>query len=149
MREQSRENQFGDRTAGLALDHVGIVVPDLDSALERFHAVLGGVVVRFDDDEPLDCRWGRVEVAGSPPIEFVAPRGARSPYRAFLDRRGEGLHHVSFRIGDLDRERERVEALGLEVIGFDRDHAGWQELFIHPRHTSGALVHLAVPPGDR
>lgn len=130
----------------LVLDHVGLVVEDLDSALERYATLLGGAVNVFEDDEPLDCRWGNVTLPGSVPIELLSPRSEASPYRAFLDQRGEGLHHLSFRIDDLDAERERMKRLGLDVLGLCRDHGGWQEFFLHPRETHRALLHFGVPP---
>lgn len=130
----------------LALDHVGILVADFSAALERYGALLAGTFEVFEPDEALDCDWARLDMLGTPQVELVAPRSAHSPYARDLERRGEGLHHVSFRSEDICAERDRVEALGIEVIGFSLAHAGWQELFVHPRHSHGALLHFCVPP---
>jgi len=130
----------------IALDHVGILVADFDAALGRYGALLSGTFEVFEPDETLDCHWARLEMQGTPPVELVAPRSDRSPYAEDLRRRGEGLHHVSFRVGDIVAERERIAALGLDIRGFSLDHGGWQELFVHPRQTHGALLHFCVPP---
>jgi len=129
-------------------DHVGILVADVDAAIARYERLLGGRFERYEDDEELDCRWARAPIGGGAALELVAPRSARSPYARDLERRGAGLHHVSFRVDDVAAERARLEGLGHEVLGFSLDHAGWQELFVHPRHADGVLVHLCVPPPE-
>lgn len=130
----------------VAFDHVGILVGDLNAGLERYAAMLGGAVERYEDDDELDCRWARIQVAGVACMELVSPRSETSPYAQDLRRRGEGLHHVSFRVDDLEAHGARLAALGLEILGYSPDHAGWQELFVHPRQTHRALVHFCVPP---
>jgi methylmalonyl-CoA epimerase len=134
--------------AGATFDHIGILVEDLDGAIARYEAILGGRFERYVDDEELDCHWARAPIGGGATLELVAPRSDGSPYARDLERRGEGLHHVSFRVTDVVAERDRLEALGLGVLGFTLDHAGWQELFVHPRHTDGVLMHLCVPPPE-
>jgi methylmalonyl-CoA/ethylmalonyl-CoA epimerase len=135
------------RSSHLVLDHIGILVADFDGALERFGQLFGGTFEVFDDDEPLDCRWARLPLACATPIEIVAPRSDRSPYARDLERRGEGVHHLSFRVTSIDDERDRLLAQNRTVVGFDRDHSGWQELFVHPRETHCTLLHFCVPPG--
>lgn len=130
----------------ITLDHVGILVADFDTALERYGNLLSGTFEVFEPDEALDCDWARLDLRGTPPVELVAPRSGRSPYARDLARRGEGLHHVSFRVDDIVAERDRITALGLDVRGFSLDHGGWQELFVHPAQTHGALLHFCVPP---
>lgn len=130
----------------LQLDHIGILVADFDAALERYSALLGGEFEVFEPDEELDCNWARLPLNGTPPIEIVAPRTSTSPYARDLEKRGEGVHHLSFVAHDIIDERDRIAGLGFATVGLNLDHAGWQELFVHPRHTSGALLHLCIPP---
>ncbi len=134
--------------ARLRLDHVGVLVADVEAAIARYERLLGGSFERYEDDEELDCHWARVEVGPGAALELVAPRSPASPYARDLRRRGEGLHHLSFRVADVEEERARLEGLGLGVLGFTLDHAGWQELFVHPRDADGVLVHLCVPPAE-
>ncbi len=136
-----------DRTR-LRFDHVGLLVADVDAAVARYEGLLGGRFERFEDDEELDCHWARVAIGPGTTLELVAPRSPASPYARDLERRGEGLHHLSFRVADVEEERARLEGLGLGVLGLTLDHAGWQELFVHPRHAHGVLVHLCVPPPE-
>ena len=135
-------------TQGPVLDHIGILVADLAVAISRYEQILGTVFEQYPDDEPLDCTWARTPVGGGTTVELVSPRSPASPYARDLDRRGEGLHHVSFRVDDVGSERERLAAVGLGVVGFTLDHAGWQEFFVHPRDAHGALVHFSVPPEE-
>ncbi len=135
-------------TARLRLDHVGVLVADVEAAVARYERLLGGRFERYEDDEELDCHWARVGIGPGTTLELVAPRSPGSPYARDLRRRGEGLHHLSFRVADVQEERDRLEGLGLEVLGFTLDHAGWQELFVHPRHADGVLLHLSVPPPE-
>jgi len=137
-----------ERGSRLAFDHIGILVADLDAAIARYEGVLGGRFERYEDDEALDCHWARAPIGGGTTLELVAPRTSKSPYARDLERRGQGLHHVSFRVADVVEERDRLQALGLAILGFTFDHAGWQELFVHPRHTDGVLMHLCVPPPE-
>ncbi len=132
----------------LHLDHVGLCVEDIDEATKLYAAVLGAAATRFDDDDLLDCHWVRFQLGNGQLLELVAPRSDRSPYRTFLDKRGPGLHHLSFRVSNLATELARLQELDLPVIGANPDHAGWQELFVHPGSTCGALLHFAVPPGS-
>lgn len=135
-------------TGGPVLDHVGILVADLGAAVTRYERILGTRFERYPDDEPLDCTWARTATGGVTTLELVSPRSAASPYARDLDRRGEGLHHVSFRVDDAGAQRDRLTAAGLGVVGFTLDHAGWQELFVHPRDAHRALLHFCVPPPE-
>lgn len=132
--------------AAIVIDHVGILVSDFDASVEQFSEMLGMPFQLFEDDEALDCRWARSVFAGGVSLELVAARSNRSVYHTDLQRRGPGLHHISFRVGDLDETRRRIEAMGMPALGLDLDHSGWQEFFVHPRNTDGALVHFCVPP---
>jgi catechol 2,3-dioxygenase-like lactoylglutathione lyase family enzyme len=130
----------------IGLDHVGILVRDLDVALARYADITAGRAEDLGTDEELDCRWARIDLPEGPPIELVAPRSEGSVFARDLARRGEGLHHLSFRVGSLEGEQRRLTELGVELFGVNPDHAGWQEMFVHPGSSHGVLIHACIPP---
>lgn len=127
------------------LHHIGIVVEPSRYAdtIANLCALLGGEVTESGEDEPLDMRWAFVASAGNPPIEVAAPRGNRpTSLVRYLERRGGGLHHVSFETFDLGAAALHIDAVGLPPVGRDDDHGGYAEVFVHPKSLGGALFHV-------
>jgi catechol 2,3-dioxygenase-like lactoylglutathione lyase family enzyme len=131
------------------LDHVSMAVGGFEG-VERLIDLVGGT--RFDGgyeagtdfhwvqyDLPL---WGRLEVIrtdSADPEHFI---------NRFLATRGEGLHHLTFKVADLDIAVRRARALGFEVVGIDDTNPDWKEAFVHPRSASGVLIQFAEFPDD-
>lgn len=139
------------------IDHVAIVVRDIDEALPRYRALLGlaapnGVQVVVAQAVRL-CFLP----TGPPPaarIELIQPTDEESGVARFLADRGEGLHHVCFGTSDLAAELDRLEAAGAELIDHvPRPGAEGPVAFVHPRTLSGVLWELLEtvdpPDGDR
>jgi methylmalonyl-CoA/ethylmalonyl-CoA epimerase len=123
------------------VDHTAIAVRDLDEALARFEPLLGvtaGERVLIPDQ-------GVVAVflrLGDTQIELIQPVDGGSGVARFLDRRGEGLHHVAFEVDDLKAELARLEESGVELIDREpRRGSHGQVAFLHPRPT-GVLIEL-------
>jgi methylmalonyl-CoA/ethylmalonyl-CoA epimerase len=124
------------------VDHTAIVVRDLDEAMERYRALWG---VEAADRGVVPGQ--HVEVAflrlGDTQIELIRPTSGDSGVARFLERHGEGLHHVAITVPDLKAELARLEQQGVELI--DRQpRAGLhgQVAFVHPKSTGGVLVEL-------
>lgn len=130
------------------IDHTAIAVRDLDEALQRYYAVWGlkpTQRVMVPDQE--------VEVAflpvGETQVELISPTSATTGVARFLERRGEGLHHVAFAVGDIRSELERLAGEGAELIDREPRHGPHGLVaFIHPRSTGGVLVELVENVGD-
>ncbi|HYT78420.1 MAG TPA: methylmalonyl-CoA epimerase [Actinomycetota bacterium] len=127
----------------LGIDHVGIAVTDLDAAVEEYRAALGGEPVHRE----VVREQGVEEVlllAGTSHIQLVAPLGPDTPVGKFLQRRGEGMHHVGYRVADVATVLERLRAMGVPLV----DQAprpgsrGTTVAFVHPRGFRGVLVEL-------
>ena len=121
--------------------HVGIAVPDLDAASAFYRDVLGL------DPHPAEEADGATIVSfpfGDAEVELLAPRHADSPIARFLDRRGPGIHHVCYRVPDLDRALEACRASGYRLIDeTPRIGAGGRRIaFVHPKATAGILLEL-------
>lgn len=135
-----------ERLAGLTLDHVGVAVPDLDEGAAAW--TLLGVV--WQEDELIEDQGVRVRVlqAGAAFIELLAPTGDASAVARFLASRGPGLHHLAFRVADLERELERLAVEGVRLV--DRTprpgRGGSRVAFLHPSWANGVLVELVEHP---
>jgi methylmalonyl-CoA/ethylmalonyl-CoA epimerase len=129
------------------IDHIGICVHDLDAALVAWRDGLG---FRIDGVHPLPERGLRVAFldAGASRVELLASTGPDSEIAGFLARRGEGMHHVAFRVADLDAALDAAQAAGMTPLaGAGRPGAhGGRVAFLHPRSANGVLVELVEAP---
>lgn len=121
--------------------HVGVAVPSIDAALAFYRDILGlepGPPESADGATVVGVRLGDVQV------ELLEPRDADGPVAKFLAKRGAGIHHLCFRVPDLDRALERCRAAGYRLIDdVPRPGAdGRRVAFVHPKATAGILLEL-------
>ncbi len=124
------------------IDHLGIAVRSLDCALEFYRDQLGLSVSLRET-----VAHEKVNVAmlplGDPRIELLEPVEADSVIGRFLDKRGEGLHHIAIRVPDLGASIERLRASGAKLLNEPRTGAGGHlYVFVHPSSTGGVLIEL-------
>ncbi|HLX41922.1 MAG TPA: methylmalonyl-CoA epimerase [Bryobacteraceae bacterium] len=124
------------------IDHLGIAVKSLDEALLFYRDQLG-LEVSLRETVELE----KVNVAmlplGEPRIELLEPTAADSVIGKFLEKRGEGLHHVAIRVPDLNASVERLKASGARLLNEPRAGAGGHlYVFVHPSSTGGVLLEL-------
>jgi methylmalonyl-CoA epimerase len=128
---------------GHPLDHIGIAVPDLDSAIPIWERLVGETATAR---KVVDTMGVEVVFLGSGPgrTELLAPTRSDSPVSRFLERRGPGLHHLCYRVPDIRAALTDLRQTGFVLIdeaprpGAD----GHLVAFIHPRSTGGTLVEL-------
>ena len=121
--------------------HVGIAVADLESALAFYRDVLG---LEPHRPETVD---GTTIVAlsfGDAEVELLAPVEPDSPIGRFLARRGPGIHHICYRVPDLDAALEACRKAGYRLVDEvpRRGAAGRRIAFVHPKATAGILLEL-------
>jgi methylmalonyl-CoA epimerase len=121
--------------------HVGIAVLDLESALAFYRDVLG---LQPHQPEVVD---GATIVAlpfGDADVELLAPVEADSPIGRFLARRGPGIHHICYRVPDLDAALEACRKAGYRLVDEvpRKGAAGRRIAFVHPKATAGILLEL-------
>jgi methylmalonyl-CoA/ethylmalonyl-CoA epimerase len=125
------------------IDHVGIAVEDLDAAVERYRAVLGAEPVHREIVEDQGVEEVLFGVGGSY-VQLLGARGAQSPVGRFLAKRGPGLHHVAYRVVDVDAALHELRGSGARLI----DEAGrpgsrgTKVAFVHPSTLGGVLLEL-------
>jgi methylmalonyl-CoA/ethylmalonyl-CoA epimerase len=121
--------------------HVGVAVPDIEAALAFYRDVLGL------SPHPPETADGATIVSlslGESAVELLAPRDPDSPIARFLERRGPGIHHICYRVPDLDRALEACRRGGYRLVDeVPRSGAGGRRIaFVHPKTTAGILLEL-------
>ncbi len=124
------------------IDHLGIAVRSLDQALAFWEQQLGLSVAMRET-----VAHEKVNVAmlplGEPRIELLEPTEPDSVIGKFLEKRGEGLHHVAIRVPDLNAAVERLRSAGARLLNEPRAGAGGHlYVFVHPSSTGGVLLEL-------
>ncbi len=125
------------------IDHVSIAVRDLAEAKAFFIDVLGGKNL-FEAPVPEQkFRWTTIELGTSCFIELIDPLEKDSFVQKFLDRRGEGPHHITIQVDDLQKVHRRLEDKGIPSFGLAEPFPGWKEMYVHPKHAFGTLLQFA------
>ena len=125
------------------IDHVAIAVHDLDTSLEQFRAQYGSEPLRREVVADQGVEEAMIAIGGSS-IQLLQPLSPQSPVGRFLDRRGEGLHHVAFAVVDIDRALAHLRAQGIRLIDETAriGGGGHRIAFVHPMAFSGTLIEL-------
>lgn len=125
------------------LDHVGIAVRDLDARLALYVSGLG-LVASPPEEVPSEGVRVVFLPAGDTRLELLEPTADDSPIARFLERHGEGVHHICITVADLDGTLARLEKQGIALV--DRrartGAEGSRVAFVHPRGAGGVLLEL-------
>lgn len=125
------------------IDHVAIAVRDLDAAIEYYRSAFGAEVAHREVVESDGVEEALLPVAESY-VQLLTPTRADSPVARFLERRGEGLHHIGYRVADVAEALEQVKAEGHQMIdSVPRPGSrGTTVAFVHPKGAFGTLIEL-------
>ena len=123
------------------ISHLGIAVKDLEEAREFYRSVLG-----LESSDPIIGGDGTIKVSmveiGNTLIELLQPIGNEGVIAKFLEKRGEGFHHICYEVDDIHAEISSLKAAGMEILGEPRPGAEGMSVFLHPRGTHGVLIEL-------
>jgi methylmalonyl-CoA/ethylmalonyl-CoA epimerase len=125
----------------LEFDHVAVAVHSIKAALPLFRDALGGEYLMGGDIDG-SWRWVQFRYPNGGKVELLEPLGEGFLSR-FLESRGEGLHHVTFKTGDIRAAIAQVEALGYELVDVNLANPSWQEAFLRPSRAHGTLIQIA------
>ena len=123
-------------------DHISLGVNSVAGALPLIN-LLGASFIHGADHVRNDFRWVQFRLTDGSRPELIAPLSPDSFLQRFLDTRGEGLHHVTYKVTDVESAAARAVALGFRTSGLHR-HPRWSEVFLHPSEAHGVLIQLAA-----
>ncbi len=124
------------------IDHLGIAVRSIDASLKFYEGQLG-MRASLRETVPQEKVNVAMLPAGGPRLELLEPTEADSAIGRFLEKRGEGLHHLALRVPDLKGAVERLKAAGARLLNEPRPGAGGHlYVFVHPSSTCGVLLEL-------
>lgn len=127
------------------IHHIGIAVHSLDDALKFYRDTLGLHVHAQDTIEDQGVRAALLTI-GQSEIELLEPTRLDAGVARFLERKGEGLHHICFQTEDVDGDLETLKAKGAELVDQkSRPGLAGMICFLHPKASRGVLVELATP----
>lgn len=132
-----------------AIDHIGVAVEDLDAALSLYQDGLGMPLVHRETVAAQGVEAVLLDV-GDGHIELLAPLGADTAVGKFLAKRGPGLHHVAYRVGDIEDTLRQLAAAGLRLID-EHPRQGIRNskvAFVHPASTGGVLTEIVQPAAE-
>jgi methylmalonyl-CoA epimerase len=136
----------GDHSHGgqlTEIDHVGIAVRDLDAVVDWYKQMFGAEVTHRERIESDGVEEALIKVADSY-IQLLTPYTDTSPLAKYMERNGEGIHHVGYRVNDCDEVLEHVKSEGARVVD---EHPrtgsrGTTVAFLHPKSAFGTLIEL-------
>jgi methylmalonyl-CoA/ethylmalonyl-CoA epimerase len=125
------------------LEHIGIAVKNMDQASLLFSALLGRAHYKMEEVESEGVRTAFFEVSGVK-IELLEATSAESPVAKFIEKRGEGIHHLAFEVSDIGESIEAYRQKGFQLVnGVPRNGADNKLIcFLHPKSTGGVLIEL-------
>ncbi len=136
-------------TAVQAVNHIGIAVRSIEAQRPFYEGTLGAVFegVELVPDQKVRVAFFRI---GDVRLELLEPTDPTSTVAAFLEKRGEGLHHIAFTVAGLEERIAELKQAGLRMID-ETPRPGAHHLriaFLHPKSTFGVLTELCEPAGD-
>lgn len=125
------------------LEHIGIAVKNLAQANVLFEKLLGKSHYKIEEVADEGVRTAFFEVHGVK-IELLEASTARSPIAKFIDKRGEGIHHLAFEVNNLTQAIAQYRAEGFEPINPEPKKGADNKMicFLHPKSTGGVLIEL-------
>jgi methylmalonyl-CoA/ethylmalonyl-CoA epimerase len=131
------------------IDHVGVAVSDLERATDFYEGTFGMPLVHRETVESQGVEAALLDV-GDGHVELLRPLGPETAVGRFIEKRGEGLHHVAYRVEDIDATLATLKEAGVQLIdaeariGIRRSRVA----FLHPKAAGGVLTELVQPAAD-
>lgn len=132
------------------IEHIGIAVTDLDAAICLYEKILGRPCYNIEEvgDQKVKTAFFKI---GQTKIELLQSTDPEGPIGKFIEKRGEGIHHIAFSVNKIEENLEQVAAEGVRLID-PKPRKGAEGLdiaFLHPKSTSGVLIELCEDKSAR
>ena len=128
------------------IDHIGVAVEDLDAALALYEGVFAMPLVHRETVTEQGVEAVLLDV-GDGHVELLSPLGPETPVGKFLAKKGPGLHHVAYAVGDIEAALAQLSEQGIELIDSE-PRTGIRDsrvAFVHPRSTGSVLTEIVQP----
>lgn len=123
------------------IDHIGIAVKSLRGSIDAWEVILG-----VKSADIVEVQNSNVKVAffdlGNAKIELLESVGDKSTIKKFIDKRGEGIHHIAMKVDDLNSTIELLRKNGKKIVDPFIGAEGFPVAFIHPNDSNGVLIEL-------
>lgn len=125
------------------LDHIGIAVHSIEDTMPIYTQLLGLKLEKLEDAKQHGIKAALLAV-GEINIELIEPLDKESPISKFLEKRGQGIHHIAFKVDNIEKSLNELKAKGVALIdkkpriGFE----GGKIAFLHPKSTGNVLIEL-------
>jgi methylmalonyl-CoA/ethylmalonyl-CoA epimerase len=125
------------------IDHIGIAVKSIEEAL-MFYEALGVKPYHFEEVESQKVKTAFIKV-GDTNIELLEATSETSPIAKFIEKKGEGIHHICYEVEDVAEELEKLKKEGIQLIDNEPKPGAHGKIvaFVHPKSTKGVLTELA------
>ncbi|MFK7832193.1 MAG: methylmalonyl-CoA epimerase [Winogradskyella sp.] len=125
------------------IEHIGIAVKDIENSNHLFKALFGEAHYKIEDVESEGVKTSFFQ-CGPNKIELLQATSEESPIAKFIDKKGEGVHHIAFAVNDIEQEIERLTKEGFTMIHKAPKKGADNKLiaFLHPKSTNGVLIEL-------
>lgn len=125
------------------VDHIGIAVKDLDERVTYYTNVLGMKLINVEEVESEKVKVAFID-AGNTHIELLEPLTKESAIYKYLEKRGEGIHHIALAVTDIEQEMARMREEGARLLSEEPKigAGGAKVVFIHPKSSYGVLYEL-------
>jgi len=125
------------------IEHIGIAVKDIEKSNNLFKSLFGKPHYKIEDVESEGVKTSFFK-CGPNKIELLQATNANSPIAKFIERKGEGIHHIAFAVSDIEKEIARLTKEGFHMIHKVPKKGADNKLiaFLHPKSTNGVLVEL-------
>ena len=130
------------------IDHVGIACHDLDEAIARYETLFGLAVTARETNAEQGVHEAMLEVVAGSYVQLLQPTHPDSPVGRFLERRGEGIHHIGYGVSDVAAALAQLTRDGVRLIDQRPRHGsmGAAIAFLHPKAVGGVLTELVQAP---
>ncbi len=125
------------------IDHIGIAVKDMDAALKFYEDVLGMKAEGTEVVEEQKVKTAFIPT-GESEVELLESTSPDGPIAKYIEKKGEGIQHIAYRVDDIEKALEELKAKGVKLIDEKprRGAGGAKIAFLHPKATFGTLVEL-------
>ena len=127
----------------LRVEHIGVAVKDIDASNELFKKLFGESHYKVEavESEGVSTSFFKI---GQNKIELLEATSPDSPIAKFIEKKGEGIHHIAFEVDDIVAEMKRLQAEGFTLLNAEPKKGADNKLicFLHPKGTNGVLIEL-------